>query len=124
MKALTPLALFFISATGSRAADVVLAAEGKAQAVIFAPARVMDDAVKNPDPASSWRGSKLEDSRRRLRESVRDLAAILERITGAKFEIVTGMPRPDEKRLPIFIAENAGLLGDLKTGSMPNSHCA
>jgi hypothetical protein len=94
-------------ADGPKAGDVTLIENGQARAAIFVPERLLDDAGKNPEPASVWRSLRPEDNRRRLRESVKDLAAILQRITGAKVDIVPGKPGPDDRRLPILIGELA-----------------
>lgn len=118
-KALFSTALYLALAGASHSADVVLARDGKAMAAIYVPARVLDDPVKNPEPATVWRSSSPEDNRRRLRESVRDLAGILERITGAKFEVIAGTPKPGDTRLPILIAENARALGEAKDAKFP-----
>ncbi|QDU98346.1 beta-D-glucuronidase [Lignipirellula cremea] len=85
--------------------DVIVG--GKAKAAIFVPARLLDDAEKNPENASIWRTLNAEENRRRLRESVKDFAAILERITGAPLEIIAGPPGAGEQRLPILIGELA-----------------
>ena len=90
-----------------RAADLVLVDNGRPRAAIFVPARLMDDAKANPEPASVWRSLKPEDNRRRLRESVKDLAGVLERISGAKIDIVTGAPPAGDKRIPILVGELA-----------------
>jgi hypothetical protein len=90
-----------------RAAEVTIVEEGKARAAIFVSARVMDDAIKNKEPDRIWTTLKAEDNRRRLRESVKDLAAVLERVSGARTEIVIGKPVENEKRLPILIGELA-----------------
>lgn len=97
------LAIFVNSAS----ADVTLIDNGQARVAVFVPARVMDDAKKNPEPDSVWRVGGAEDQRRRLRESVKDFAAILERISAAKVEIVSGAPPANDKRMPILIAELA-----------------
>lgn len=89
------------------AEEIVLAANREARVAIVVPSRLMDDAKKNPEPALDWRSLKVEDQRRRLRESVKDLAAISERITGAKFEIVNHALPVGDKRLPILIGELA-----------------
>jgi hypothetical protein len=88
------------------AAETVLVQDSKPVCAIFVPPRVWDDAVKNPEAAGSWRTANLEDQRRRLRESIRDLAGILERISGAKIDIVAGPPK-DEKRVAILVGEYA-----------------
>ncbi len=88
------------------AKETVLVEDGKTRCAIFVPPRVWDDPVKNPEPQANWRTPRAEDQRRRLRESVRDLAGILERITGAKIDIVAGPPKMD-KRIAILIGEYA-----------------
>ena len=90
-----------------RAADLVIVDDGRPRAAIFVPARLMDDAKANPEPASVWRSLKPEDNRRRLRESIKDLAAILGRISGAKVDVVVGAPPAGDKRLPILVGELA-----------------
>src|SRR5262249_48158439 len=89
------------------AKGLVLVAEGQSQAAIFVPPRVMDDPAKTPEEPGGWRTHKAEAHRRRLRESVRDFAEILQRITAAKIGIVTGKPAPGEKRTTILIGEYA-----------------
>lgn len=100
-------ALAAVHAAEPQAGEVVLVADGQARAAVFVPERLLDDAAKNPEPPSMWRSLKAEDNRRRLRESVKDLAAILERISGAKVEVIAGKPKADEKRLPILVGELA-----------------
>jgi len=87
--------------------DVVIVEEGRPRAAIFVPARLIDDAQANPEPPSVWRSLKPEDTRRRLRESVKDLAGILRRISGAEVEIVAGSPPDGDKRVPILIGDLA-----------------
>jgi len=89
------------------AENVVLVQDGQARAAIFVPERLMDDATQNPEPAGVWRWLAPETNRRRLRESVKDFVAILERVSGAKLEIVKGAPAEGETRLPILIGELA-----------------
>ena len=87
--------------------DLVLVENGQPRAAIFVPARVLDDAAKNPEPATVWRSLRAEDNRRRLRESVADFAAIVERISGAKLAIVAGPPPAGDARVPILVGELA-----------------
>jgi hypothetical protein len=101
------ISLLAVSCSSVWAAEATIVENGQARAAIFVPARVMDDAAANPEPASMWHSLKTEDNRRRLRESVKDMAAILERVSGVKIEIVGGAPGTDEKRLPILVAELA-----------------
>lgn len=89
------------------AGDAVLVENGKAKAAIFVPARVMDDPAKNPERPSVWTSLKAADNRVRLRESVRDLSAILGRISGAPVPVVAGPPPKGDTRLPILIGELA-----------------
>ncbi len=101
------LAALALTLSPALADEVVVVENSQPRAAIFVAPRVMDDAAKNPEPSPVWRSLKAEDNRRRLRESVKDLAGILERISGAKLEIVAGKPKDDEKRLPILIGELA-----------------
>lgn len=102
------LLLCCLSSALASAAPVVLVENGKARCVIHVPVRLIDDRVKNPEPPSVWKGTPGEETnRRRLRESVYDLAAIMERISGTKIEIVTGSPAADDTRIPILIGELA-----------------
>jgi sugar lactone lactonase YvrE len=90
-----------------RAGDVVIVDNGTPRAALFVPARLLDDPTKNPESPIVWRTLKPEDTRRRLRESVKDLAAILGRISGAKIDVVAGKPAAGERRLPILVGELA-----------------
>lgn len=87
--------------------ELVIVDNGQPRAAIFVPARLMDDARANPEPPSIWGTLKPEDNRRRLRASVQDLAGVLQRISGAKVEIVKGTPPPGDKRIPLLIGELA-----------------
>jgi len=89
------------------AAESLLAEGGKAKAAIFVSPRVWDDAKAKPEPGAIWTQYDKENQRRRLRESVRDFAEILQRITGANFDIVAGPPAAGEKRFPMLIGELA-----------------
>src|SRR5262249_45213939 len=84
-----------------------LVADGKPQAAIFVSERVWDDAAKNPEPATVWTTLKPEDNRRRLRESVRDLAGVIERMSGAKLPIEVGPPKSGDGRAAILVGELA-----------------
>lgn len=106
MRTLIGLALFLFLVTPAWA-EVVLVDNGQPRAVIHVPARLLDDAAKNPEPAGIWSTLKAEDNRRRLRASVQDFAAVLERISGAKIDVVAGKPPAGSKRLPILIGELA-----------------
>lgn len=88
------------------AADLTLIDQGTAKCAIFVPARVLDETNQKPEPAP-YNSLKPEDLQRRLRDSVKDLAAILQRMTGAKVDIVTGAPAAGDRRIPILIGELA-----------------
>lgn len=88
--------------------EVVVVREGKPVAAIFVPERIWDNPAKMPEPNGVWRGSTRDEGQRiRLRESVRDMVGVLERITGAKIEVRTGAPKAGNTVLPILIAELA-----------------
>ncbi len=99
--------LLALTAASVRAEVVVIVDNGQPRAAIFVPQRLLDDAGKNAEPPSVWTSLKPEDNRRRLRESAKDLAAVLERISGAKVEVVAGKPKPGDTRLPILVGELA-----------------
>lgn len=83
------------------AADVVIVQGGEARAVIVA-----DGAVMAPDRTDVPRQTPAEEQerdRRRLRESVNDLALYLGKISGAQVEILTNSPAPGDRRLPILV---------------------
>ncbi len=94
-------------ATSAHAAPLAIVQNGQARAAVFVPARLMDDAKKNPELDGQWHSLKSEDMRRRLRESVKDFAAVIERISGARVDIVVGKPAANDQRIPILIGELA-----------------
>lgn len=85
--------------------DVVLVKDGKALVAIYVSAAVMATNAA-PDP-QTWLAKEQEDQRRRLRESVNDLALYLEKMAGVKVAVVTHAPDESDKRLPILIGELA-----------------
>lgn len=100
---LTLSALFLCVAGRGRATgkDVVLVQNGKAKTVIVAPASVME-----PDHGPAGAAPDVaERNRRRLRESVLDLARCLEKISGAKVALST--EESTSKLLPILIGSLA-----------------
>ncbi len=99
--------LFAAAFSAGAATGVALVRDGEAQAVIHVPERLWAD-LESPEPPLR-RGALPSpgDQQLRLRESVRDFAAILERISGAAVEIKVGQADPDDPRLPILIAELA-----------------
>lgn len=95
------------SGAAASRADVTLVENGQARAVVFVPARVWDDPPQSPEPATVWKTLKAEDNRRRLRESVRDFVGIVQRMSGAKLEVVVGAPPANDTRPAILIGELA-----------------
>ena len=96
-----------VAGLGVHARDVTIVRKGQARAAIFAPARVMAESTEKLKKGAVWRTLEPEANRRRLKESVTDLAAVLERMSGAKIDIVVGKPAANDRRLPILIGELA-----------------
>ena len=87
-------------------ADIMLTDHAQARSGIYAPPRVM--AADRPIPADTAYRTKEEEMQRRcLRESVYDLAATLEKISGAKIQIHQRMPEKGGSGVPILIGEYA-----------------
>jgi hypothetical protein len=80
---------------------ITLVEDKHAQAAIFVSEDVM--APDKTNASNDFAGKEAEKQRRRLRESARDLAYYLEKISGAKIEVVTNAPTADDKRMPILI---------------------
>lgn len=99
---------------------VRLADKGEARAVIVVPQGSMtweaNESVLRAKPAAV---AQAERRRALQGESVRDLALYLGKISGAKFEIVEGLPAKD-RRVPIYIGTAAqqlfGPVGKSKAG--------
>jgi hypothetical protein len=92
-------------AGGAWAGEVRLVEKGQAQCVIVAPAGWTNNAVlpkELPQPAAT----RLQERGALYRESVKDLALYLGKMSGAKIEIVEGLPAGD-KRIPIYIGTEA-----------------
>ena len=87
---------------GSARADVVLVEDGRARAKIHVSADVMAGDQKPGKLGSTWE-TESEKQRQRLRESVKDLALYLEKISGAPIEIVTAPPAKDSETVSIVI---------------------
>jgi len=109
MKPLSPtlVLLAFASAIFPSLAEVPLVENGKSVTAIYVPSRVMEadqDLAKMPG-FSPQRASEV--NRQRLRESVNDLKKYLEKISGAKVEIVSGEHSIRRGETPIFIGELA-----------------
>jgi len=92
-------------AGGVQARDVRLADKGEARCIIVAPAGWTNDAVL-PEGLPPQAVGLLKERRALCRESVKDLALYLGKMSGAKIEIVEGLP-DKEKRVPIYIGTEA-----------------
>lgn len=100
------LASVLCVASPTPGAAVTLVKDGKAQATIYASNRVMAPDAKD---ASAFKGDQreAEQQRQRLRESVKDLAHYIERITGARIEVSTKTPAKGTPAVPILVGEPA-----------------
>lgn len=85
--------------------QATLIQDGKARAIIVAPAAVMDAKDHNPN-ALKGKGREAEVQRQRLRESVKDLALYLEKMSGAKVDIATKAETANQL-LPILVGAHA-----------------
>lgn len=87
-------------------ADVLLADKGQAHCAIFVAPEVMADDKRylGGDP---FIAREAEDKRRKLRESVKDLAVYLQKITGADVPVVQREPAKTDKAVPLLIGAYA-----------------
>jgi len=90
-------------------AETIIIENGEPRATIYADAAVM---AEGKQPTTSPAEARAEQERQRLRESVKDLSAILERISGAKLPICTDAPPRRDKAIQILI----GSLAERKFG--------
>ncbi len=112
-------AMATISSAGqAAAAEIRLADKGQAKCVVVAPAGWAADAEISKDlpPAAM----KLLQARQNLfRDSIRDLALFLGKMTGSTVEIVEGLPA-GEQRVPVYVGAEAqkvfGPVGISKAG--------
>lgn len=105
----TPYLAFalFLLATSATYADVTLIDNGQAKARIHVAASVMAEDQKPTGKPVAWQAGEAERQRQRLRESVKDLAAYLTKISGAPIEVVTAPPVADDKTVAILIGDLA-----------------
>ncbi len=104
------------------AAELRLAEKGEAKCVIVVPPGAMawegDDRPLNPR-TTAYPLIEADARRRLLRDSVADLALYLGKMSGARIEVVEGVP-PGEKRLPVYVGAAAqkvfGPVGISKAG--------
>jgi hypothetical protein len=94
------------STKAARAAEVAMVQNGISRSVIVVDAAVMADDKTIP-PTAADAETQAEDQRRRLRESVKDLAYYFQKISGAPVAVVTTEPAASDKRLPILIGQAA-----------------
>lgn len=104
------LPLAFIISFISFWTDVTIVKDGTAKAVIVVPVEVM--APDKPVSNTKFYENEDEQSRRRLRESVNDLARYLGQMSGARIEITNALPAKGDKRVAILI----GSLAEKKFG--------
>ncbi|WP_020475922.1 DUF4838 domain-containing protein [Zavarzinella formosa] len=86
-------------------ADVTLVDNGQPKCVIVVDPAVM--AADKPVNGLKFPEAEAERQRQRLRESVKDLALYLGKISGAKIETVTAAPGPEDKRIPVLVGAPA-----------------
>ncbi len=106
LRSLLLIPAVFALAVGFAAApdDVVLIANGQAKCVIVVDAGLL--AADRPLPAT-FVAAETERQRQRLRESVKDLAHYLGKMSGAKLDIVTAPPAPGDRRVRVFVGAPA-----------------
>ncbi|MFZ4695476.1 MAG: DUF4838 domain-containing protein [Verrucomicrobiia bacterium] len=103
-------------AVASAGGEVRLAEKGEAKCVIVAPAGLLGT---NASPKDVEYDVSPSGRRRLLTDSVRDLTLLLGKMSGAKIEVVEGLPA-GEKRVPIYVGAEAqkvfGRVGASKAG--------
>lgn len=104
MRRLLLLALVSVWMATPVRAEVTLVQDGQARAAIQVAAAVMAPDAKDAATLKG-RAREAELQRQRLRESVKDLALYLEKIGGARIEVLTQPPQPNDKRVPLLIGE-------------------
>ncbi|MBY0231530.1 MAG: DUF4838 domain-containing protein [Gemmataceae bacterium] len=95
------LALLLLLAPG----DAVLVKDGVAACAVVVPRRVLDAPASKDAPA--WNSLDPAVNALRLRDSARDLANVLGRMSGARVEVVADALPAGDKRLPILVGELA-----------------
>src|ERR1051326_5189788 len=101
----TLLACVSMNLMDAFAADVTIVKDSKPDAIICVSDEVM--AADKEVPYTKAAEYEQELQRRGLRESVKDLAMYLEKISDAKIEIKQGAPDASEARIPILISDLA-----------------
>src|SRR5690606_3123327 len=98
--------LFCMCVAPGALADVQLITNGKANCAIYVPPEVMGASVQLPSDAE-WTLRQKEMHRRVLRDTVHDMAHLLERIPGAKVEIHQRKPQKGDPQVPILFGQYA-----------------
>ncbi|MCE9566790.1 MAG: DUF4838 domain-containing protein [Planctomycetes bacterium] len=98
------VAFALVTVCGVAQGDVTLVENGTSKCVIVADAAVM--AADKPT-AAKFMDAEPERQRQRLRESVKDLARYLGKMSGAKVEVVTTAPKDDDKRVRVLVGAPA-----------------
>jgi hypothetical protein len=111
VKPITTLVVSIVAAMAltsghATATDLTLAQDGAAKVVIYATPDVMAEDRKLA-AAAPYIDSQAETQRQRLRESVKDLSDYLEKMSGAKFEVLTSAPDASDKRVPFLVGSLA-----------------
>ncbi len=93
---------------GSVSAERVWVDDGRAAVSVHVPQGLMADDASLPRDIP-YPERRIEEDRRRLRESVRDLLKYVEQISGAQLPLVEGPPADDgaADRLPVLIGDLA-----------------
>jgi hypothetical protein len=105
-------------AGGVSANEIRLAEKGQAQCVIVAPAGWTNDVFMPPVLKRPNMPDIPAERRAAYRESIKDLALYLGKMSGAKIEIVEGLPS-GEKRIPIYIGTEAQkVFGNVGKGAL------
>jgi hypothetical protein len=92
--------------TSAMAGDVKLAAKGKSNCVIVVPPGTMAEDVKFDRKHKDYLERIAEIKRQLLRDSAKDLALYLGKMSGAEFEVVEALPKGD-RRTPIYVGTPA-----------------
>lgn len=105
-------AMAAIAFASPAAEDIVLVDNGTAKAAVYVPEDIMAPNAKITKEMS-WKDKESETQRQRLRESVNDLVLYIEKISGAKLDVVKNQPEAGDTRFPILI----GKLAEKKFGA-------
>jgi hypothetical protein len=97
-----------LSAPSAWAGDVSLVKDGKPNAVIYVSADLMKPDTADALHTLPFPQRRAEEERRRLRESVNDLALYLEKMSGAKVPISTDAPPANSKEHARVLIDDLG----------------